>query len=136
MNRKMKNGFLFTFLVLVLISSGCRDSSVTGSADDNQAIAQVEEMGEFISPAAGDIWLRGSTHTIEWKDFAPEYNVHLVLLKKKKYYPVEILTDAPNTGTHTWRVPESIVPSSYYQLKLINSSSPEHFIFSRPFVIR
>ncbi len=132
----MKNVFLFTFSVLVLISSGCRDNSVTGPADNNQTIAQVEEIGEFVSPGAGDIWLRGSTHKIEWKDFAPEYNVHLVLLKKKKYYPVEILTNAPNTGIYTWRVPESIVPSSYYQLKLINSSSTEHFIFSRPFIIQ
>lgn len=132
----MKSRFLFTFLVLVLISSGCRDVPVTGSADNNQAVAQVEEMGEFISPAASDVWLRGSTYVIEWKDFAPEYNVHLVLLKKKKYYPVEILTDAPNTGTYTWRVPGSIVPSTYYQLKLINSSSPDHFIFSSPFVIQ
>jgi hypothetical protein len=80
--------------------------------------------------------LRGSTHTIEWKDFAPEHNINLVLLKKKKYYPVKILTDAPNTGTYTWGVPESIVSSTYYQLKLINSSSPGHFMFSSPFVIR
>lgn len=132
----MKSCFLFTFIVLVLISSGCRENSVTVSDYDNPAIAEVEEMGAFISPASGDIWVRGSTHTIEWKDFAPEYNVHLVLLKKKKYYPVEILTNAPNTGIYTWRVPESIVPSSYYQLKLINSSSTEHFIFSRPFIIQ
>lgn len=132
----MRSCFLFIFSVLVLILSGCRDNSINGSADDKQAIAQVEEMGVFISPVAGDIWLIGSTHKIEWKDFAPEYNVHLILLKKKKCYPVEILTDAPNTGTYTWRVPDTIVPSTYYQLKLINSSSPGHFIFSSPFVIR
>jgi hypothetical protein len=41
----MKNRFLLTYLVLLLISSGCRDNSITGFADDNQAIAQMEEMG-------------------------------------------------------------------------------------------
>lgn len=132
----MKTFFLFTILVLVILTSGCRDKAVTSPADDSLPIAQVEETGEFISPAAGDIWVKGTTHTIAWRDFAPEYNVHLILLKKKLYYPVEILTDAPNLGICTWKVPESIVSSNYYQLKLVNSSSPDHYIYSSPFAIR
>lgn len=123
-------------LVLNLFIGGCRDNQVTSPADDSLPIEQVEEAGEFISPAAGDVWIKGSTYTIEWRDFAPEYNVHLILLKKKKYYPVEILTDAPNLGTFTWKVPESIVSSTYYQLKLVNSASPDHYIYSSPFAIR
>lgn len=132
----MKVYFLFTILVLVIFTSGCRDKMVTSPADDSMPIAQIEETGEFISPAAGDIWMKGSTYTIEWRDFAPEYNVYLILLKKKQYYPVEILTDAPNLGTCTWKVPESIVSSTYYQLKLVNSASPDHYIYSSPFTIR
>lgn len=132
----MKVYFLSVILVFVVITNGCRDQSVTGPADDSMSITPVEESGEFISPSAGDVWLKGSTYTIVWRDFAPEYNIHLLLLKKKKYYPVEILTDAPNLGTFTWKVPESIVSSNYYQLKLVNSASPEHYIYSSPFVIR
>ncbi len=132
----MKIYFLFLFTVVLFVYSGCRENATTSTDENSQPDAQVTEAGEFISPAAGDVWDRGSTYTIRWKEFAPEYNVDMILLKKKKYYPVVMLTNASNLGTFTWKVPDDIVPSTYYQLKLINSSSPDHYIYSSPFVIR
>ncbi len=132
----MKIFTLILFPIILFLFSGCRENASTSPAEDNQPIAQVTESGEFISPAAGDVWVRGSTYNISWKEFAPEYNVDMILLKKKKYYPVVMMTNAPNLGTFTWKVPEDVVPSTYYQLKLINSSSPDHYIYSSPFSIR
>jgi len=132
----MKIYFRFLFTVVLFVYSGCRENDSTSPDENNQSEAQVTEAGEFISPAAGDVWVRGATYTIKWKEFAPEYNVDMILLKKKKYYPVVILTNASNLGTLTWKVPNDVIPSTYYQLKLINSSSPDHFIYSSPFVIK
>ncbi len=132
----MKPYFLFALLLLLIFSGSCRDSITTEPAPPDQEIIQVIQSGEFISPAAGDVWLRGSTYRIEWRDFSPDYNIDLTLLKKKLYYPVVILKNSSNLGSYTWKVPEDLHTSTYYQMKLVNSKSPDSFIYSEPFVIR
>ncbi len=132
----MKPYILFTFLIFLVITGGCRDNAFSGPAEEDQTIAQVKESGEFISPSAGDKWIRGSTYRIEWRDFSPDNNVDLILLKKKYYYPVEILINSPNLGSFTWKVPDDLKTSTYYQLKLVRSNSPGNFIYSQPFVIK
>jgi hypothetical protein len=132
----LKSCFPFAFLIFIYTINGCREGTVNEPINESRQIVQISEAGEFTAPSGDDIWIRGSTYVIKWKDFAPDYNVDLVLLKKKKYYPVEILINAPNLGSFTWNVPPEIIPSSYYQLKLVNSASPDHFIYSSPFVIK
>ena len=132
----MKTYFLFSILILLTLSNGCRDKAVTEPVEEDQTIVPTIISGEFVTPAEGDTWQRGSTYRIEWRDFSPDYNVDLILLKKKYYYPFEILLDSPNLGSYTWKVPDDLPGSTYYQLKLVNSRSPDKFIYSRPFAIK
>ncbi len=78
----MKTYFLFSILILLTLSNGCRDKAVTEPVEEDQTIVPTIISGEFVTPAEGDTWQRGSTYRIEWRDFSPDYNVDLILLKR------------------------------------------------------
>ena len=96
MKRKMKTAFLVLILLLFVGQVYAKSIRVT-------------------SPAAGDVWHRGQTHTIIWaKTGSMEANVKLRIFNSNATAIIEpIIDDVPNNGAFSWTVPSFLTPGNY-----------------------
>jgi hypothetical protein len=68
------------------------------------------------APAAGAIWKQGETKTIQWtKQGETGANVRITLrIPDETGAALEIAQSAPNTGSFSWTIPDSVVPGTYF----------------------
>lgn len=56
------------------------------------------------SPAAGDVWYTGETHTIQWNTTSTSSTVNIYLYKNGvRQGPIAL--NAPNSGSYSWAIP-------------------------------
>lgn len=76
-----------------------------------------------ISPNGGEMWARGTTHTITWSSIgSPGQNVKIELLKNGAVDRT-IVSRTRNDGSYSWRISSSQVPGTDYKIQVISTSN-------------
>ena len=75
------------------------------------------------SPNGGEIWIRGTAHTITWASIgSPGSYVKIELLKAGVVTRV-ISSSAANTGSYSWTIPTTQVAGSDYTIRITSTSN-------------
>ncbi len=70
-----------------------------------------------LAPTRDDEWAVGATQTITWNSTGAIGSVTIELCDSSGVVQV-IASDAPNTGTYSWKIPGSVVPGEGYFIKI------------------
>lgn len=91
----------------------------------------------IVSPAEGEVYESGDIIVIAWETNCPSTTV-LIELSSTCRTPYYIASDAPNTGTYSWTIPNTIISCEYYYFEVypndcsIPLSSPITFAIEAP----
>ncbi len=133
MNKKLIDIILYSVLIAAFIS-GCRDGTAPSEPQELQNRAENETI-TFLAPTNTDRWKPGESYNIHWTGFTGAKNINLFLIKKKKYYPLDIAVNAVNAGMYRWDIPKDIPQSNYYQIKIVNSDDEQDYAYTEVFQI-
>jgi hypothetical protein len=73
------------------------------------------------TPNGGELWRRGLSYFIKWRDNIPE-NVVLELYKSGVFVRT-ISTNAPSSGAFQWQVPLGLSPGNDYSIKITSTTN-------------
>jgi hypothetical protein len=78
------------------------------------------------SPNGGEIWSRGTSHTISWTYYGnPGPNVKIELWKGSSLYKV-ITSSTPNDGSYNWLIPSSYQTGTNYKVRIYSTTNPAY----------
>jgi hypothetical protein len=91
-----------------------------------------------VSPNGGEDWEIGSSYSIEWASTNIDENVTIALYASGSYYST-ISSSAPNNGSFTWMIPNTVAEGESYTISISNLagdvqdfSDNDFIIFSTP----
>ncbi|MDD3558463.1 MAG: Ser-Thr-rich GPI-anchored membrane family protein [Melioribacteraceae bacterium] len=115
--------YLILLLAITLIS--CRTDSDPASPNAvGTDIEYVNSVFKVVSPALGETWKPGSTHTIKWNKSEGVELVNVYLYKKTEFR--EVLGQNIGGTSITWNIPANILQSHHYRIK-VEDAKQENF---------
>lgn len=121
-------------LPLIVLNIGCRNDIDINDPNGRNYIEPLE-VYKIISPQEGIRWKTGEFYTIKWTSSENQGPIDLAVVKKKAYYETIIASGIENNGEYIWQVPDEILSSHHYQLRINHSSRPDIVWYSGEFVI-
>jgi len=91
------------------------------SAWATNSFATVPPMVQMTSPNGGEVWLRGTSHFIQWNANLPE-NVAVALYKSGALVQT-ITANSPDTGAYKWSAGFNLVPGSDYSVRVSSTTN-------------
>lgn len=122
----------FMLLMILTFSFNCSESESSPTAN---IVPPITDDASVITPVVGEHWKPGSEYQIKWSYPGSVEEVNIILLKKKQYNILKIENNVVNSGIFTWKIPDDIVQSVSYQIKIENSADPRYFFYSDVFEI-
>jgi hypothetical protein len=121
--------------------SDASNSSVYDYSDSDFSLSTSSPSSITVtSPNGGENWQLGSTYAITWSSAKVGksnsdskekrgYYVRIELYKNGSYYST-ITSSTYNDGSYTWSIPSNYVESSYYKIKIIDTSNSATYDYS------
>ena len=89
-----------------------------------QASESLAQYVQVLRPSGGEVWPKGATFTILWRSQDTVGQVKIELLQQGNSTPVlTIAASAPNSGSYSWTVPNSLAPASNYLIRVTRKDS-------------
>lgn len=122
------NGLRFDFdnydAYYIGVANGNNITGTMKGVAGNEGVWDSERtMPELLTPNGGEVWMRGTTHTITWGN-ATEGNVVLSLADSTGVVQ-NIATVADSLGTYEWMIPNTVVPGAAYRIRIAKQINPE-----------
>lgn len=135
----LKTSIRFIVLALIFICFYSCRQSINNEQDTGNGLVDPPPFGpglNLISPAAGDIWLPGTSSKIRWEVDPNEFKVNILLYRKTEFKFV-IAENLDNAGEYLWNIPFGIQQSHHYRIHIVYSenSFQNHFISEEFYII-
>ena len=130
-----KISVILLVMLIIGISYSCRDETSPTEPIDVKAITPpVNLQVEIISPTIGDKFRPGNLCVVLWKS-AAEIKLVDIDLYKKTALRQHIAKKIANTGEYYWTIPEEILQSNHYKIKVTNHDNSKEYSLSDVFFI-
>jgi len=102
------------------ISAKVVDALWSSSVVRYKTITVVGNALTVVSPNGGEVWAKGTTHTISWTTGGIGGNVYVDVLKSGS---LVWWRSAPNTGSFSWTIPTTLASGSDYKVRIMSTSN-------------
>ncbi|MCP4110030.1 MAG: SUMF1/EgtB/PvdO family nonheme iron enzyme [Desulfobacteraceae bacterium] len=94
------------------------DYSDAGVYDESNGYFSVVKSCELkvVSPNGGEKWYMGDVHAVEWDTGVSSDDVRIYLFKEKEQMMMRIVSEADNTGSYSWTVPDTLSEGNDYKI--------------------
>ncbi len=122
--------------ILIVLFTGCNQLP-EGANDSGFITTDFETVKKIVVslPVNGDIYEPGESVQVKWSSsFSNISNIDIYLYKKTALRKT-LAQNLVNQGSYTWLIPNVIVNSVHYKIKVVNSNNREEFNYSGRFQI-
>jgi hypothetical protein len=125
---------LLTIISVVIFLISCREK-INEVEISEELITPVSTVSKIILPEKWSIWRQDTKQNITWHSNF-DYNSVKIELIKKGVVKYTIAQDTENDGIFTWSIPNDIINSNMYTIKISRVSNLDSYFSSEEFSIR
>ena len=125
--------FIFGSMLTIFIS--CRENITEVITEENLNPSHSHGSLQINSPAKWELWRQNKSYQITWDSSLDNNQLKIELVKKD----VVIILVSPTTeddGIFDWQIPNNVINSNMYQIKITSLTNPGKYVISNQFSIR